>query len=89
MMVRAYRLLLSPWLGTSCRFAPSCSSYSLQALESHGAIRGTYLTFHRLVRCNPWCEFGHDPVPPPRPRRLFTTLVGPLPSTLSSEKTPS
>jgi len=84
--VRLYRLLLSPWLGSSCRFEPTCSAYSLQALDSHGAVRGTYLTLHRLVRCNPWCEFGHDPVPSVRSRDLFTPLVGPSPPTSSSEK---
>ena len=87
--VRAYRLLLSPWLGASCRFEPTCSAYSLQALDTHGAVRGTYLTLHRLVRCNPWCEFGFDPVPPVRSGHLFTPLVGPLPPTPSSEKNPS
>lgn len=63
-LVRAYRLLLSPWLGSSCRFEPTCSAYSLQALETHGATVGTYLTVKRLVRCNPLCAGGHDPVPP-------------------------
>ena len=87
--VRAYRLLLSPWLGASCRFEPTCSVYSLQALDAHGAVRGTYLTLHRLVRCNPWCEFGFDPVPPAPSRHLFTSLVGPSTPTPSSEKTPS
>jgi uncharacterized protein len=62
-LVRAYRFLLSPWLGSSCRFEPTCSAYSLQALEMHGAAAGTYLTLARLVRCHPWCDGGHDPVP--------------------------
>ena len=62
-LVRAYRLLLSPWLGSSCRFEPTCSVYSLQALELHGATRGSYLTLRRLARCHPWCAGGHDPVP--------------------------
>ena len=84
--VRAYRLLLSPWWGASCRFEPTCSAYSLQALNTHGAVWGTYLTLHRLVRCNPWCEFGHDPVPSARSRHLFTPLVGSSPPTPSSEK---
>jgi len=61
--VRAYRLLLSPSLGSSCRFEPSCSAYALQALERHGAAAGSYLTLRRLVRCHPWCDGGHDPVP--------------------------
>lgn len=87
--VRVYRLLLSPWLGSSCRFEPTCSVYSLQALDVHGAVRGTYLTLHRLVRCNPWCEFGHDPVPLTKSQHLFTPLVGPSSPTPSSEKTSS
>lgn len=62
-LVRGYRLLLSPWLGSACRFEPTCSAYSLQALEQHGATAGTYLTLRRLVRCHPLCEGGHDPVP--------------------------
>jgi len=62
-LVRGYRLLLSPWLGSSCRFEPTCSAYSLQALQTHGATVGTYMTLHRLARCHPFCEGGHDPVP--------------------------
>ncbi len=61
--VRAYRLLLRPWLGNACRFEPTCSAYTLQALERHGALRGTALGGWRLLRCNPWCQGGCDPVP--------------------------
>lgn len=75
-LVKGYRLLLSPWLGSSCRFEPSCSAYSLQALEQHGATAGSYLTLARLVRCHPWCAGGHDPVPAEKPR-LFTQLLSP------------
>ena len=75
-VVKAYRLLLSPWLGSSCRFEPTCSAYSLQALEQHGAATGSYLTLARLVRCHPWCAGGHDPVPT-KPPRLFTKLFPP------------
>ncbi|QNP50541.1 membrane protein insertion efficiency factor YidD [Diaphorobacter aerolatus] len=73
-MVRAYRLLLSPWLGSACRFEPTCSVYALEALEKHGAAGGSYLTICRLARCHPWCDGGHDPVPqePPRATRLFS-----------------
>lgn len=63
-LVKAYRLLLSPWLGTACRFEPTCSRYALDALAQHGAARGSYLTLRRLARCHPWCEGGCDPVPP-------------------------
>jgi putative membrane protein insertion efficiency factor len=62
-LVKGYRLLLSPWLGSACRFTPTCSVYSLQALERHGAAGGTYLTLARLGRCHPWCQGGPDPVP--------------------------
>jgi putative membrane protein insertion efficiency factor len=72
-LVKAYRLLLSPWLGTSCRFEPSCSAYSLQALQLHGAAAGSYLTLARIGRCHPWCTGGCDPVPTEIPR-LFTQL---------------
>ena len=70
-LVKGYRLLLSPWIGSACRFTPTCSLYSLEALERHGAAAGTYLTMARLARCHPWCAGGHDPVPEDKPR-LFT-----------------
>lgn len=73
-LVRAYRLLLSPWLGSSCRFEPTCSAYALQALERHGALAGSALTLGRIARCHPWCAGGHDPVPP-HPPRIFTALL--------------
>lgn len=72
--VRAYRLLLSPWLGSSCRFEPTCSRYALQALARHGALAGSALTTYRLLRCHPWCEGGHDAVPLQRPA-LFRHLL--------------
>lgn len=75
-LVKGYRLLLSPWLGSSCRFEPTCSAYSLQALQQHGAAAGSYLTLARLARCHPWCTGGHDPVPDAKPR-LFTQLIHP------------
>ena len=62
-LVRAYRLLLSPWVGQSCRFAPTCSVYAIQALERHGALVGTGLAGWRILRCNPWCHGGCDEVP--------------------------
>lgn len=73
-LVRGYRLLLSPWLGSACRFEPTCSRYSIAALERHGALAGSYLTLHRLLRCHPFCAGGHDDVPE-HPPRLFTRLV--------------
>jgi uncharacterized protein len=62
-LIRAYRFFLSPWLGSACRFEPTCSAYALQALQQHGAAGGSYLTLRRLARCHPWCEGGCDPVP--------------------------
>jgi len=62
-LVKAYRLLLSPWLGSSCRFEPTCSVYALTALERFGAAKGSYLMLARIGRCHPWCEGGLDPVP--------------------------
>ncbi|MEM7210269.1 MAG: membrane protein insertion efficiency factor YidD [Pseudomonadota bacterium] len=64
--IRGYRLFLSPWLGRSCRFAPTCSEYALEALEKHGAWRGSWLTIRRLSRCHPGGGHGYDPVPDPK-----------------------
>ena len=62
-LVRGYRLLLKPWLGNACRFEPTCSRYALEALDRHGAALGSYLAARRVLRCHPWCDGGHDPVP--------------------------
>ncbi len=67
-LIRGYRLLLSPWLGASCRFEPTCSAYAMQAIEKHGAIYGIYLMVMRLLRCHPFCRGGHDPIPQKRPK---------------------
>jgi putative membrane protein insertion efficiency factor len=61
-----YRKLLSPFKPPSCRFVPTCSKYALDALQIHGTLRGSWLTVRRLLRCHPFCEPGHDPVPPRR-----------------------
>jgi hypothetical protein len=61
--IHAYRLLVAPVLGPSCRFAPSCSDYALEALATHGAVRGAWLALRRLLRCHPWGGSGFDPVP--------------------------
>jgi putative membrane protein insertion efficiency factor len=74
-LLKAYRLLLSPWLGSACRFEPTCSRYAIAALERHGAAAGSYLTLRRLARCHPWCDGGCDPVPVSAPR-FFTRLTG-------------
>ncbi len=62
-LVRGYRLLLSPWVGGQCRFYPTCSAYTIEALEKHGAAAGSYLGAVRILRCQPWCQGGHEPVP--------------------------
>ncbi len=82
-LVRGYRFFLSPWLGSACRFTPTCSAYALESLQRHGALAGSCLTVARLARCHPWCDGGHDPVPA-QPPRLFTRLLSPLPSKKSS-----
>ena len=78
-LVKGYRFALSPWLGSACRFTPTCSQYSIGVLDRHGALAGTYLTLHRLARCSPWCDGGHDPVPERLEMpRLFTHLIAPF-----------
>ncbi|MEL7301777.1 MAG: membrane protein insertion efficiency factor YidD [Pseudomonadota bacterium] len=62
--IRFYRLVLSPWLGLECRFHPTCSAYALEALETHGAIKGSWLAMKRIARCHPWGGSGIDNVPP-------------------------
>ncbi|MFA4085624.1 MAG: membrane protein insertion efficiency factor YidD [Paramuribaculum intestinale] len=58
-----YRACISPMLPPSCRYSPTCSQYAIEALKKHGALRGTMLTFKRLMRCHPWGGSGYDPVP--------------------------
>jgi putative membrane protein insertion efficiency factor len=65
--IRVYQLLVSPLLGPRCRFYPSCSAYAVEALQRHGALRGSWLAVRRLGRCHPWNPGGPDPVPPARP----------------------
>lgn len=62
-LVKTYQWLLSPFFGQHCRFYPTCSHYSIEAIQKHGAMLGSYYTLRRLLRCHPWCEGGHDPVP--------------------------
>ena len=89
LLVKSYRLLLSPWLGSACRFEPTCSAYSLQALRERGAVVGGALTVYRLVRCQPWCSGGHDPVPvSARSQALFTRLMMPRPKQNSLSASP-
>ena len=65
--LRVYQWTLAPVLGGQCRFAPSCSAYAIEALARHGAVRGAGLAAWRVLRCQPWCEGGYDPVPDPVP----------------------
>jgi putative membrane protein insertion efficiency factor len=65
-LIRGYQLTLSPLLGGSCRFLPTCSAYAIQAIVDHGAWRGSWLAMRRLARCHPLGKSGFDPVPAPR-----------------------
>ena len=62
-LVRFYRLAISPWLGMNCRYQPTCSSYAIEALQTHGALKGGWLAAKRIGRCHPWGGSGYDPVP--------------------------
>lgn len=62
-LVRIYRLAISPLLGRSCRFHPSCSEYAIEAIERHGSCKGSWLAARRISRCHPWNPGGYDPVP--------------------------
>lgn len=64
--IRLYQWTISPLLGVNCRFAPSCSAYAIEAIETHGAMRGLWLGTRRILRCHPWGGSGYDPVPAPR-----------------------
>ena len=64
LLIRAYQVLISPLLGPSCRFPPSCSRYTAECLQLHGAARGSYLGLRRVLRCHPWNPGGYDPPPP-------------------------
>ena len=97
-LVRGYRLVLSPWVGQSCRFAPTCSVYAIQALERHGAVVGTGLAAWRILRCNPWCHGGCDEVPDNMPWQrdkappsagLFSRLLHRDPGSMPAAATPT
>ncbi len=64
--IRIYQLTLSPMFGPRCRFYPSCSHYGMEAIDKHGALRGSWLTLKRIGRCHPFHEGGFDPVPCPK-----------------------
>lgn len=62
-LIKIYQLVISPWLGPSCRYTPTCSQYGLEAIKKYGPLKGGWLTLKRIARCNPWGGNGHDPVP--------------------------
>lgn len=62
-IINAYRYLISPMLGPSCRYTPTCSAYGLEAIKKHGGFKGGWLTIKRIARCHPWGGSGYDPVP--------------------------
>lgn len=62
--VRFYQIVISPWLGRNCRYLPTCSAYTIEAIETYGAWHGVWLGCKRICRCHPWGSSGIDPVPP-------------------------
>ena len=64
-LIKAYKYLISPLLGPSCRYSPTCSDYALDAIRLHGPLRGAWLGLRRIARCHPWGRHGYDPVPSP------------------------
>ena len=75
-LLRAYQLLLSPMLGQNCRFYPTCSHYAIDAIQRHGAARGSLLALRRVCKCHPWNDGGFDPVPPARAKHSSSTARG-------------
>ena len=61
--IKIYQILISPLLGPSCRFTPTCSQYTIEAIQKYGPFKGGWLGFRRILRCHPWGGCGHDPVP--------------------------
>jgi uncharacterized protein len=62
-LIKLYQWIISPWLGSKCRYTPTCSHYGIEALKKYGPIKGLWLTVKRITRCHPWGGHGHDPVP--------------------------
>ena len=62
-LIKFYQAAISPWLGSKCRYTPTCSHYGIEAFKKHGPIKGFWLTLKRIIKCNPWGGHGYDPVP--------------------------
>lgn len=62
-LIKLYQWIISPWLGSQCRFTPTCSQYGIDALKKYGPFKGSWLTLKRIAKCNPWGGQGNDPVP--------------------------
>lgn len=75
-VLRLYRRVVSPFYGPVCKYHPSCSAYAVQAVETHGAARGSALAAWRVLRCNPFSDGGYDPVPAPRPTHPSSSVDG-------------
>ena len=63
LLIRIYQVTLSPFIGKSCRYIPTCSNYGIEAIQKYGPIKGSWLTLKRVLSCNPWGGSGYDPVP--------------------------
>lgn len=63
LLIKGYSYLISPFMGNNCRYTPTCSAYTQEAVEKHGVIKGLWLGIKRISRCHPWHEGGYDPVP--------------------------
>lgn len=69
-LIRGYQLFISPLLGANCRYSPTCSAYTLEALQLHGLFYGSWLSLKRIISCNPWGGKGYDPVPPKKQNNI-------------------
>ena len=63
LIIRAYQLVISPMLGSNCRFMPTCSEYTMGSLKEYGLVKGTFLSIKRIGKCHPWGGHGYDPIP--------------------------
>ncbi len=81
--LRGYKRWISPMLPNACRFVPTCSEYALEAVERHGALRGTWLAMRRVLRCHPFSRAGYDPVPPEGSSLHHSRALGVWPQSLT------